>query len=160
MKIVMVLAILGFVSACGSEETPKRPERRYTNAADLTVKACEGVKESQHTGLSSGYAYRDGHNTTFLDTTQGQVSACEVLESKGWDIAIFQLAGVTCLSCQEEAVKLSKVVSGQRRLVTPVVLTDFFEDYDAKDYDDFMKQFAPNPFVFTMMRQSSGVLFP
>lgn len=70
----------------------------------------------------------------------------EVLIASGKSAAIFQFAGVTCITCQRDAQEYTSRIqrsASKNKLAHIVVFTDFSEDFQENDFASFMSQYAP-----------------
>lgn len=113
--------------------------------------------ESSQTACESGSwfdLYDQGKETiagdelaVFTGRSKSTKSLCEVLEESGKTVAIFQFAGVFCISCQQEARQLRDELASSpygKNIAHVVVLTDFFADFADDAFSGFMSRFAPN----------------
>lgn len=77
-------------------------------------------------------------------------SLCNVLRLNNKKVAIFQFAGVDCLSCQDEAkaTQAALAVSGAGAVVMHVLaFTHKRGDFTAQDRQDFARKNAPTAFL-------------
>lgn len=74
------------------------------------------------------------------------MSLPEILTASGKSAAIFQFAGVTCVTCQRDAQEYTSRIQRsalKNKLAHIVVFTDFSEDFQENDFASFMNQYAP-----------------
>jgi len=131
-----LLAMLCLLVSCGTGAKVIKPEpdRRKQEI----VKDCQGNLVEQGE-LKPGYRYVDGNRLYVKNSDSKRVSLCDA--SKGHKVMIFQLAGITCLSCQYESEFIVKDVV-TKEVGHAVVFTDFREDYTESDFKDFMNRHA------------------
>jgi len=134
MQSLLSLALAASLVSCASqapqqEETPK------------TQKGAE----------ATGKRKVDGHGLKVMaDRSRKEKSLHDVLSASGKKVAIYQFAGVDCLSCQEEARELQAKIKAHARgveILHVVVLTDFFADYTDEEMAVFPKTYAPTAAV-------------
>lgn len=86
-------------------------------------------------------------NALFIYVNEQPVKLCDVLRMNNKAVAIFQFAGVDCLSCQDEAkaTQAGLLASGSAASVMHVLaFTHKRGDFTAQDGQDFARKNAPS----------------
>lgn len=148
--VILGFYFLGCGSSSGSKDKAKENNQSGRQSTDQDAtrpqqKSCDGSDVEKIPGLAAGYSYRDGTQLKLMTSEQAEVSICDLMTTNSWDTAVFQLAGVTCSSCIEEAVYLEESLDKDSTKHV-VVLTDFFEDYPVEMYQNFIADFAPSAY--------------
>jgi len=149
MKLLIIFFTIVTFVGCGSKM--KRTSQSGRNAdnrglgGDGTAKRCQ-MGSVTNEEKDQGFAVIDVNNK-FLYSPDGVAkSLCDYIKDTDSKIAIFQFAGVTCLSCQVEAEDITQkmILTTKYPDVSHIVaLTDYREDYDEAMYGEFMKSYAP-----------------
>ncbi len=87
------------------------------------------------------------------------MSLAEVLTASGKSAAIFQFAGVDCVTCQQDAQEYTGRIQrspSQNRIGHVIVFTDFSGDFQESEFAAFITRFAPQS---TRTHDSNGRLW-
>jgi len=140
LAIMVMLTIFGCASQTATEEAQKAPATKYDQGINESP-----AKQSQYIpcGQTNGNAAPDviNANRLYVTSAQGQqMSLCQALQQSGKSVAIFQVAGLLCISCQDEA----KYVNRQQLtgIAHFLVFTDAKHEMDPVDVQNF-RQMAP-----------------
>lgn len=132
-----------------TQKAGKNEQDKLGDANPNTATDCSGAPAL---GLyTPGRGTIDGRGMTVYTGRDKQTKTlCQVLQGTGKKAAVFQFAGATCISCQDEALELEKLVATDaagRDIAFVVVLTDFFSDMDDNSFQNFKTRYAPNATV-------------
>ncbi len=131
LTVIMVAAAGTGLVSCSSTQpasTPPGSSQPITAAVDAM-----GIRSLP---ASSWRALYNGRTMSLQD----------ILGATGKKAAIFQLAGVTCATCQRDAVEYTRRIQAsslQQSIGHVIIFTDFPEDFQENDFSSFMNQFAP-----------------
>lgn len=151
LTVAAFLALSTF--ACGSRLNPQEEGSSRTTAnspsADANAKGGRCKLSDVSSELKAKGFQKIDVNSLEVKTPDGHPkSLCEYLYDYQSEVAIIQFAGVTCLSCQDEAAMFAadlKIKSPYGNKIAHIVaLTDFLSDYTEEDFQNFMTKYAPN----------------
>lgn len=162
--VVLLFASVTLATGCASQASQKTGEGGASSGEAQPVKKAKKSKSSKsNSGSKSESACTTGISLSLYDQGKDKIegdelavytgrskdtkSLCEVLEESGKKVAIFQFAGVFCISCQQEAQELRRELEASRYgddIAHVVVMTDFFSDFADDVFQGFMRKFAPD----------------
>ena len=141
--VLMMVVPLGCAKNTAIQEAERAPATKYDQGGDARASNCQWIP------CGTNAPARDNiidANKLFVSTSQGQsFSLCEILLKSPTDVAIFQIAGLLCQSCQvEDKWVNSQNLSGISHYV---IFTDEKNYVSGQDVNNF-KQLAPKSFFF------------
>ena len=141
----MLLLALPHFLACASntatEQAKKAPATRYDQGLNETPQQQSGYIPCGQSTTSQTNSNIINGNQLFVTTAQGQrQSLCQTLLQSGKQVAIFQVSGLLCQSCQDEAKYVNQQQLGS--VAHFLVFTDSQAETDPRDVENF-RQLAP-----------------
>ena len=131
MKKVLLLAAVLMLNGCGAQLA------RTTN-----TRGAQDNSDSQ----GGTFKHYDLASFKILDGNRKETNMKKYMADNKLDVAIFQFAGVICISCQEESNYFQKELNSYAggKVGHVIVYTDYIDEYTEEQYKYFMKTFAPN----------------
>lgn len=144
------------LTGCASQASKNTGDKQQGAEDDpLTRKDGEDVEKAEGcaAGGSGLWLARAGSQpfkgdtvTVYTDRSKKKVTLCEALLKTRKKVAIFQFAGVECISCQDESKELQEKIKSSpygKDIAHIVILTDFFKDYKDEQFKGFLDEYAP-----------------
>lgn len=160
----VVLAVLTLSIGCASNTSQEGQAPATNNKQPEELKKDDKKDGTGGKTTVEGYACETGASLKFkegpLDIDGNDLSLftgrdkkkktlCEVLVGTGKKAAIFQFAGVTCISCMEEAkeIKAFLKTSAGKDIAHVLVFTDLFSDVTDAEFQAFVDKHASHATV-------------
>ena len=144
-SLVVFLALGACASGAAQEKTEKFNAEAKPIAKPVVVAAGDCFENARANKALKENCKND--TTAFGLTRDGKrMTAAEIVRSTGKKVAIFQLAGFQCSSCEHEAKEFDKLIlnSSVGKDISQVILfTDTQNDFQPSDFSDWIKYNAP-----------------
>ncbi len=116
-------------------------------ASSQPATTAPGTRQPQSDANAHAFGLRPLPASTWEILSNGRITNLrDILLASGKKSAIFQFAGVTCLTCQHDAEEYTRRIQGSSlkdKITHVAVFTDFPEDFQESDFSTFMTKFAP-----------------
>lgn len=135
-SFLWTLTLAMVLSACATEQAQKTNAAKQPAAANADVQKLEKPEKGEGTTIK-----------VYRDRSKSELSLLDAVKATGKKVAIFQFAGVECLSCFDESKEIEAKIKASPKgkdIAHIVVITDLFKDYKDEEFKEFMTKYAPN----------------
>ncbi len=158
-RSMTAIVLMSFVISCASQ-APKQEARKGSNQGvenpyqqangTSNLRLCNGVVPSMtqndvQPAASMPINILDGNNAFLTDQNDANVSLCSAFTTKSKKAAIFQFAGVLCLTCRDEAPLIQQHLASSpvgTQVAHFIVFTDLKSQRTPAQVNDFIQKYA------------------
>jgi hypothetical protein len=149
--LAMVTLFWGCASGTAKQNSQTGQENEARDSTKIVSSSCEQTADDSMKSrglIDSGLRNKPVGSWIVSDASGGRLlNLCQVLKESGKKAAVFQFAGVTCVTCTQESKEFEAHIKKgdlEDDVLHVIVFTDRRREYNEQNFNDFMRQYAPN----------------
>ena len=148
--LAMAFLFWGCASGAAKQKEQTGQENAARNVSTVDQNSCEQTADDSMTNrgtISPALRNKPVGSWIVSDASGGRLlNLCQVLKESGKKAAVFQFAGVTCVTCRAESKEFENSIRKanlEDDVLHVIVFTDRQREYDEQSFREFMQQYAP-----------------